>query len=356
MKTRRKILLWFPVVLAMGLPLVGGAADPLPLIKIIATGGTIANVYDAQKGGWVPALKGEDLVKGLPELQKVARVEVEEMPPDISFSDSTVEHWLEVSRRLNAICADPNVAGVVITEGTDAMDEASFFMDLTSTCRKPVVATGSLRGGTHPWSDGPANLLNAVRVASTPEAADKGVLVVMNRYIHAAREVLKTHTYSLETFQSPDFGPLGVADLDRVVFYRTPTRRQTIALDANAKLPKVELVFNYVGVDDRVIRYFMNRGDVDGLVVAGRGVGNAGRILGKAMEDARAKGMPVVLSSQVPMGRIIPVYASPGRGIPLKKAGVVMGDDLGPWKSRILLMLAMTKTRDPAELQKYFDR
>jgi L-asparaginase len=213
-----------------------------------------------------------------------------------------------------------------------------------------------LRGGTHPWSDGPANLFNAVRVASAPDAAGKGVLVVMNSYIHAAREVLKTHTHSLETFQSPEFGPIGIADVDRVIFYRTPTRRQTIPIDANTKLPRIELVFHYVGVDDRVIRYLLERGDVDGFVVAARGVGNAGRVLGRAIEDVRAKGMPVVLSSQVATGRIIPLYASPGRGIPLKKAGVVMGDDLGPWKSRILLMLAMTKTRDPAELQKYFDK
>src|SRR6185503_7032441 len=165
MKTHGKFLHWLPVALGIGLPLACAAAD-LPLIKIIATGGTIATVYDAQKGGWVPALKGEDLVKGLPELQKLARVEVEEMPPDISFSDSTVEHWVAVSRRMNALCSDPAVSGIVITEGTDAMDEAAFFMDLTSTCKKPVVATGSLRGGTHPWSDGPSNLLNAVRVAS----------------------------------------------------------------------------------------------------------------------------------------------------------------------------------------------
>lgn len=332
------------------------AAEPLPLIKIIATGGTIATVYDATKGGYVPALKGEDLVKALPELQKLARIEVEEMPPDISFSDSTIEHWVVVSNRLNQLCADPRVTGVVITEGTDAMDEAAYFMDLTSTCQKPVVSTGSLRGASHPWSDGPFNLFNAVRVALAPEAVGKGVLVVVNGKIHAARDVVKTHTHSLETFQSPDYGPLGVADIDRVIFYRASVKRQTITLNPNTKLPRIEIVFSYVGLDDRVIRYLMDRGDVDGLVVAARGLGNAGRILGKAMEDARAKGMPVVMSSQTQTGRIIPVYAAPGRGIPLKKAGVVMGDNLGPWKSRILLMLALTRTKDPEELQKYFDR
>lgn len=335
---------------------MAAAAETLPLIKIIATGGTIATTYDAQKGGWVPALKGEDLIKALPDLKKIARIEVEEMPPDISFSDSTVEHWVKVSGRLNELCADAAVAGVVITEGTDAMDEAAYFMDLTSTCRKPVVATGSLRGATHPWSDGPFNLFNAVRVASSPDAAGKGVLVVVNREIHAAREVIKTHTHAIETFTSGEFGPLGVADLDRVVFYRSPTRRQTIALAPNARLPKVEIVFHYVGTDDRTIRYLLDRGDVEGLVVAGRGIGNAGRVLGKAMEDGRAKGIPMVLSSQAPTGRIIPLYASPGRGIPLKKAGVVMGDSLGPWKARVLLMVALTKTKDPEELQKIFDR
>lgn len=343
------------LVLGLCLPLSCAAAD-LPLVKIIATGGTIATVYDAQKGGWVPALKGEDLVKALPDLNKIARVEVEDMPPDISFSDSTVEHWVKVSARLNELCADAKVTGVVITEGTDAMDEAAYFMDLTSTCQKPVVATGSLRGATHPWSDGPFNLFTAVRVATSPQAGGKGVLVVMNREIHAAREVIKTHTHAIETFTSGEFGPLGVADIDRVVFYRSPTRRQTIAIAPNAKLPRVEILFHYVGVDDRMMRYLLERGDLEGLVVAARGIGNAGRVLGKAMEDVRAKGIPVVLSSQASTGRIIPLYASPGRGIPLKKAGVVMGDSLGPWKSRILLMLAMTKTKDPEALQKYFDQ
>lgn len=341
---------------AVCIPLLGAAAEALPLVKIIATGGTIATTYDAQKGGWVPALKGEDLVKALPELKKIARIEVEDMPPDISFSDSTVEHWVKVSSRLNELCADSGVSGVVITEGTDAMDEAAYFMDLTSTCQKPVVSTGSLRGATHPWSDGPFNLFNAVRVATSPEAAGKGVLVVMNRQIHAAREVIKTHTHAIETFTSGEFGPLGVADLDRVVFYRSPTRRQTITLAPNAKLPKVEILFHYVGVDDRMMRHLIDRGDVQGLVVAARGIGNAGRVLGKAMEDGRAKGIPMVLSSQASGGRIIPLYASPGRGIPLKKAGVVMGDSLGPWKARVLLMLALTKTKDPEELQKIFDR
>jgi L-asparaginase len=354
---RRKIRsFYFCIIMMICLPLATYAAEQLPLIKIIATGGTIACSYDAEKGGWVPALKGEDLVKAVPELKEIARLEVEEMPPDISWSDATVEHWIEVSKRLNEVCADPKVAGVVITEGTDAMDEGPYFMDLTLTSEKPVVCVGSLRGGTHKWSDGPFNLYNAVRVAACPEAWGKGVMLVMNGKIFAARDVIKTHTHAIETFQSPEFGPIGVADLDEVRFYREPLRRLTIPLDPEVKtLPRVEIVFHYAGRDGRVIRYLLNRGDLDGLVVAACGIGNAGRVLGKAIEEVRAKGIPVVLSTRVSAGRIIPIYASPGRGIPLKKAGVVMGANLGPWRARILLMLAMTKTKDPKELQKYLD-
>lgn len=330
-------------------------AQALPRVVVLATGGTIASKFDPAQGGLVPALTGADLVQAVPNLDKVARVEVEQIA-NIGSADMTPDLWRKLAKRINEVLDSPGVAGVVVTHGTDTLEETAYFLDLTVSSSKPVILVGAQRAPSYFDSDGPRNLLNAVRVAVSPEAVGKGAMVVMNGQIHAAREVTKTNTVESETFKTLEFGALGVADLGAVRFYRAPLRRQTIVLGDQAPLGRVEIVMHYAGADGRIIRSLMRDGDLAGLVIDGTGLGHVGEKMFEAIQEAREHGIPVVISTRVYTGRIIPLYAGPGRGIALQKLGCVLADNLSPQKARILLMLALTRTKNPAELQAYFDK
>jgi L-asparaginase len=195
--------------------------------------------------------------------------------------------------------------------------------------------------------------LDAVRVAISPEAVGMGTMVVMNGQINAAREVTKTNTLAVETFQTLDFGLLGVADIESVRFYRRPTRRQTIPLDPDARLPNVAIVTEYAGSDGRAVRLLLEDGSLDGLVVAGLGLAHVSTPTLEALRDVRTRGIPVVVSTRVLTGRIVPLYAN---NVDLLEIGCVQADNLSPQKARVLLMVAMTMTTDPEELSGYFDR
>jgi L-asparaginase len=339
------------------LPLEMGAQQPLPRVVVLATGGTIASTYDKGKGGLAPALTGAQLVNAVPELKKYARIEVEQIS-NINSADMNPEIWLQITRRANELLAAPDIAGVVITHGTDTLEETAYFLDLTVSSAKPVVLVGAQRASSYPDSDGPRNLLNAVRVAVSPEAVGKGAMVVMNGQINAAREVTKTNTIEAETFKTLEFGALGVADLEAVRFYRAPTRRQTIGLSSGVKLGRVEIVSHYAGADGSVIRALLHateHAQLDGLVIASTGLGNVSEKMYEAVKEARERGIPVVISTRVYTGRAIPLYATKGGGISLKELGCVFADNLSPQKARILLMLALTHTKDSTELQLYFN-
>ena len=331
--------------------------DLLPRVVVLTTGGTIASKYDAAKGGLVNVLTGAQLVEAIPELKKIARIELEEIS-NIPSDDMTPDLWLKLSRRTNALLADADVFGVVITHGTDTLEETAYFLDLTVTSSKPVILVGAQRAASYPDSDGPRNLLDAVRVAISREAIGKGVLVVMNGQINAAREVTKTSTIERETFKTLEFGALGVADLEVVRFYRAPLRRQTIPITDETQLGRVEIVLDYAGADGRLIRALRRDGEnpgLDGLIVGGMGLGHVSARTYDAVKEVRDRGIPVVISTRVYTGRTLPLYATKGGGISLRKIGCISSDNLSPQKARILLMLALTKTRNPEELQKYFD-
>ena len=193
----------------------------LPRVVVLATGGTIASRFDPAIGALAPAATGADLVRAVPGLDKIARVDVEQIA-NIGSYDMTPDIWRQLSRRTNELLATNDVAGVVVTHGTDTLEETAYFLDLTVTSPKPVIVVGAQRASSYFDSDGPRNLLNAVRVAISPEAVGKGALVVMNGQINAAREVTKTSTIEVETFKTLEFGALGVADLSAVRFYRAP--------------------------------------------------------------------------------------------------------------------------------------
>ena len=327
-------------------------AQTLPRVVVLATGGTIASRFDPAVGALAPAVTGDALVKAVPGLDKVASVDVEQIA-NIGSYDMTPEIWQRLANRANELLATDSVSGVVITHGTDTLEETAYFLDLTVTSQKPVVLVGAQRAASYFDSDGPRNLLNAVRVAVSPEAVGKGALVVMNGQINAAREVTKTNTIEVETFKSLEFGALGVADLGAVRFYRAPLRRQTIALKGGQSLGRVEIVNQYAGADGRVVSLLLQQGNIDGLVIEGFGLGHVTSGTLDAIKQVRSKGIPVVLSTRVYTGRVVPLYA---RDVELQQLGCIRADNLSAQKARVLLMLALTRTKNAEELQKYFDR
>lgn len=333
---------------------VCAVAQELPKVAVLSTGGTIASKQDPVKGGYVPALSGEDLVAAVPSIKKLAQIRAEQIS-NIPSQDMTPEIWLHLAGRVNELLAKPEIAGIVITHGTNTLEETAYFLDLTTVSVKPVILVGAQRPASDPDSDGPRNLLDAIRVAIAPEAAGKGVMVVMNGQISAARDVTKTNTNRVETFRGLEFGQLGVADAERVRFYRAPLQRQTFAVDSRTQLGRVDIVMSYAGADGLVIRSLLRDGAVQGLVIAGLGLGNVPGSMFDAIREACERGVPVVISTRVPTGRIFPLSAAKGSALALKRSGCVLADDLSPQKARILLMLALTKTHDPGALQKYFD-
>jgi L-asparaginase len=327
-------------------------AGELPRVVVLATGGTIATRFDPAVGVDLGLLTGEQIVAAAPGLAEVASVDVEQIS-NVGSRNMTPEIWRRLSSRVNELLSSPDVTGIVVTHGTDTLEETAFFLDLTVTSDKPVVLVGAQRAPTYFDTDGPRNLLDAVRVAVSEESVGMGTLVVMNGEINAAREVTKVHTLARETFRALEFGALGVADPGGVRFYRAPFRRQTIPLRETDRLGRVDIVTEYAGSDGRLIRLLVEDEAPDGIVIAGLGLGHVTSKTLAAIREARGRGIPVVLSTRVYTGRIVPLYAINNELLAL---GCVVADNLTPQKARILLMLALTRTRSSAELQAYFDR
>jgi len=329
------------------------AAADLPVVKMIATGGTIAMKIDPVKNAPVPAISGEDLVATVPEIAKVAKVEVlnlSNVPSD--YMDPT--RWVGLQKAVVEALARPEVVGVIVSHGTDTLEETAYFLDLTVNSEKPIVLIGAQRNASEKDFDGPRNLLNAARICVSPDARGKGAMIALNNQINAARDVTKTHTSDVETFKSGDFGFLGTADNDRVIFYRVPLRRQYVPL-VQDNLSYVEIVAMYGGADGAMVRAAVAAG-AKAIVVQGLGWGNVNIPMYEAIKDAIAKKVPVIVSTRVPNGRVLPVYGFQGGGKTLKEAGAVMADNLSPQKARILAMLALQTTSKQEDLQKFFDR
>lgn len=336
--------------------------DPkLPTVVLVATGGTIAMKIDPVKKAPVPATSGEDLLATVPEIGKVARIEVQNIS-NVPSDYMDPERWVGLAAAVREALARREVAGVIVSHGTDTLEETGWFLDLVIEGEKPVVLIGAQRNASEHDFDGPRNLLNAARICASPEARGKGAMIALNGQINAAREATKAHTSSVETFRSGDFGFLGVADADRVVFYRAPQRRQHVPLVAKkdpqgkpVPLPRVDIVPMFGGADGALLRAAVAAG-ARGVVVQALGWGNVNVPMYEAIAEATKKGIPVVISTRVPTGRVLPVYGFQGGGKTLKELGAIFADDLSPQKARILLMLALQTTTDPAQLQRTFDR
>jgi L-asparaginase len=246
----------------------------------------------------------------------------------------------------------PDVDGIVVTHGTDNLEETAYFLDLVTKSDKPVVIVGAMRPSTALSADGPVNLYNAVLVAGSKQAVGKGVLVCLNDQINCARDVTKTNTYTADTFKAAELGVLGYIEGDRVAFYRLPARKHTLNsefdLSGIDKLPDVEIAYGYANVSRAAIDAFAATG-VDGIVYAGVGDGNPSELTEQALADARAKGILIVRSARVGNGII-----ARNNEVNDDKRDFVVSDTLNPQKARILLTVALTRTKDTKELQRIF--
>ena len=330
------------------------ATRPLPNIKILATGGTIAGAGTShtQTVGYTAAVTAVDgLIAAVPELQNIANVTGEQVA-QIASEDMTDAVWLKLAKRVNELLASPLVDGIVITHGTDTLEETAYFLNLVVKSDKPVVVVGAMRPATSISADGPMNLYRAVVLAGSAEAAGKGVLVMLNDQINAAREVSKTDTSALDTFKSPGLGLLGAIQNEQVSFYRQPTSRHTNASEFDvtqlSALPRVDIVYGYANNSRAMLDAAVKDG-AKGIVHAGTGNGSVHANLKPAIAAAGQQGVIIVRSSRVGSGIV-----SRGGEFDDDRYGTVAGDNLNPQKARILLMLALTRTNDPAEIQQLF--
>jgi len=317
------------------------SAAPAPRVRLVATGGTISN----RAGG---RLTAEELVKSIPTLPRYATPEFEQFA-NVASSELTLAQWLALARRINDLFrTDSTLAGVVVTSGTDTLEELAYFLNLTVRDPRPVVVVGSMRNPSTLGYEGAANLLEGFRVAAAPESRERGVMVVLNDEINAAREVTKTDALRLQTFQSRGYGILGVVDPDRVVYYRRPERRHTETSEFDiasvSEMPRVDVIVTYQGASGDLINAAVDAG-AKGLVIATAGAGATSGTQSDGIRYATSKGLPVVITTRTGGGRIA---GSGGRST------TIAGEDLAPIKARILLMVALTKTHDAAELRRIF--
>ena len=330
------------------------AAQPAqPVVYILATGGTIAGTgASSTAANYKPGALGvEHLLAAVPELSDIATVKGEHVV-NISSQDMTAQLWLKLSRRINELLWQEDVAGVVITHGTDTMEETAYFLNLTVKSNKPVVLTGSMRPATAMSADGPRNLYHAVACAAAPESKGQGVLLVMDDRIISADDVTKTHTLDVGTFQSPNYGAIGYMYGGKPFYTRSSQKRHTIHSEFDIfcldDLPRVEIIMGYAGADNLFIDAAIQAG-VKGIVYAGVGNGNAPAPALEALALASTQDIAVVRSARLPSGP-----STQGNEVDDDALGFAASWFLNPQKSRILLMLALTKTVDYKEIQRMF--
>ena len=328
------------------------AINDLPLIAFFATGGTIAMKHDAQSAAPIPAVSAEGILVSVPGIESLARLQVNDLfniPSDYMNSS----RWIELHQAVTNSLLDPKLTGVVITHGTDTLEETAYFLDLTIDSDKPVVLVGAQRNASECDSDGPRNVRSALRVAVAPESRGQGVLVVMNGQIHAARDVTKSHTSNIDGFHSGEVGCLGLVDGDRVRFYRSVNDSQHIPLQKN-QLSNVEIIAMYAGADGSMINAAILSG-ARGIVVQALGCGNVNEAMYAAIKRAIENGIAVVISTRVLNGRVEPIYGFVGGGNSLWEAGAIFAGNLSPQKARVLLIAALQETDSSKDLHEIFD-
>jgi L-asparaginase len=341
--------------LLAALVLAGGTVwAAKPRVVILATGGTIAGAQAAGQdaaGYKSGSFQVEDLIKAVPNLGDLADITGEQVV-NIGSQDMNNEVWLKLAKRLNEVLAQRDVDAVVITHGTDTMEETGYFLSLVIRSAKPVVLVGSMRPATGTSADGSANIYNAVSAAVHPKARGRSVMVLLNDEIHYAREATKTNTTQLDTFKSPNRGKAGMTNGGRVYWYDPLATKHTgtsvFSVEGLSELPRVEIFYGYANVGRDFIDHCVALG-CKGMVLAGVGDGNATQAAVAGLQDAIKKGIAVVRSSRTNSGIT-------DRNVELNddEMGSIASMELNPQKARVLLMLGLTKTNDAKKLQQYF--
>jgi L-asparaginase len=336
------------------------AADPIkpetakPNVVILATGGTIAGAAatGTQAGYTSGAVTIDTMLAAVPGITDLANIKGEQIA-NVGSQDMTFDIMMALARRINALASSSSVDGIVITHGTDTLEETAFFLNLTAKTDKPIVMVGSMRPSTAVSADGPLNLYNAVAVAADPKARGRGVLVVMNDWIQGAHSLTKTSTTAVQTFMSPLRGLVGVANYGKNDFYNSPEWKHTTQSEfdvaqVSSDLPRVDIIFAAADMPPDLIDAAVANG-AKAIVIAGVGNGNMNKASIEAASNAAKKGVVVVRSSRVVTGTV-------GRNVEVNddELGFVASDELNPQKSRILLTLALLKPRSLPEIQTLF--
>lgn len=324
-----------------------------PRVIVLATGGTIAgSAQSATQAGYTSAQMTVDTMIGaVPEIDAIAHVYGEQIA-NVGSQDMTFTIMIALAKRINALLTTDTVDGVVVTHGTDTMEETAHFLNLTIGSQKPVVMTGAMRPSTAISADGPLNLYNAVAVAADSDAAGRGALVVMNDRIHGAHSLTKTNTTSVETFISPINGLVGTVNYGKAAYFRRPFRNHTykseFSVEGVTSLPRVDIIYACADMPPDLIDGSMEKG-AKGIVIAGDGNGNMNAATVQRAARAAAAGVYIVRSSRVPTGKV-------GRNVEIDddRMGFIASDELNPAKARILLMLALLKNRNQEEIQQLF--
>jgi len=344
------------VILALAVALTAAPAGwALPKIKVLATGGTIAGAQtsQAEAGYKSGTFSVDDLIRAVPQLKNIAEMSGEQVA---NIGSQTMNHevWLKLAARVNEVLKSDDVDGVVITHGTDTMEETGYFLSLVVKSDKPVVLVGSMRPATAISADGPINLYNAVALAGNPDAKGRGPLIVLNDTVHYAREAQKMHTTRMDTFHSPNRGIAGMMNTGKAFFYSANTVRHNTKSEFSidgltaASLPRVEVVYSYANLGGDLIDVMVEKG-AKGIVLCGVGDGNTTDAALAALEQAAKKGVAVVRCSRTGSGIV-------DRNVEVNddKLGFIAGMELNAQKARILLMLGLTRTSDVKQLQQYF--
>ncbi len=320
-----------------------------PKVCIFFTGGTISMTVDKKINAAIPTLSGEQILAMVSNIDTIADIEV------INFSEipgphMTFDKLLELKEQIISKLNEEDISGVIVTHGTDSLEETAYFLDLTIHHEKPIIVVGAMRNSSELGYDGSSNLAAAVCTAVSKKARNLGVLVVLNNEVNSAAEVTKTNTLSLNTFQSP-YGPLGIVDTNDLILYRDLAFRQHI--DTNKVEQRVDLIKVVLDMDDRMIKAVTELGAV-GIVIEAMGRGNVPPKVMEGIKYAINKGVVVVIVSRCQSGRVLESYGYEGGGRELSDMGVVMGSDMRGQKARLKLMLALTKTNDLNKIKELF--
>ena len=320
-------------------------------VAVIFTGGTISMKVDPRLKAAIPSMSSEDIMSMVTNIDQIAELDIVEFGK-FPGPHMTPEKMMELKDVVESKLAQEEIVGVVVTHGTDNLEETAFLLDVCIDSEKPVVVVGAMRNGSELGYDGPSNLAAAICTAIHPNSRNKGALVVLNNEVNSARLVTKTHTMSLDTFKSLEFGPIGIVDQDDVIYYQkqsTPTKHiKTQSIETNVHLLKA-----VSGMDSTLLNFLVDQG-AKGIVIEAMGRGNVPPMMMDGIKRALACNIPVIIVSRCPMGRVLESYGYEGGGAELVEAGAILASNLNGQKARIKLMLILSITQNHEEIKAYF--